>query len=326
MSIDELLQVQTWFFDRLRQLQQKEWHMTFLSFLKYRFQDARRVYLFEKNKPYMRLYHLDDWLVRFVDETEKIDIMLDKAWLDRVHNLIKNKSAMKTISSNESLLDQLLVEFQQWKFSTIWWKPYLVFDIETTIQQSTPTYFEMSYDIVSWADHSLQLEYSYVDRDSMRDLADRLLAFDWWIIWYNNIWFDNPVLLRNCWYDAEKISLLQQKSLDPFLVFYKLTGRRMSLANVAAALIGAWKTLASWMEWSELIKQYKATWNKKLLEKVKLYCKNDVEITLGVVLYLLAYKNVHFDGSLYTVDEETFMSLGSREWQDVDEESAQSLF
>ena len=36
--------------------------------------------------------------------------------------------------------------------------------------------------------------------------------------------------------------------------------------------------------------------DKKLLNKVKKYCKNDVEITLGMFLYLLSNQKIHIEG------------------------------
>lgn len=309
MSIDDLLQVQTWFFERLRTMQSKEWHMSFLWFLKFRFADANRIYIFEKNRPYMRFYCSKEWVVRIVDETEKIDISMDKEWMERLHNILKDTWKMRSVAANQSMLEQLLQEYREGKHRLIAWKPYLVYDIETTLQPWNPTHFEMSYDIASGDDHTEALDYTYVDQTTMKALADRLLAYDWWIIGYNNISFDNPVLLKNCWYTQEQIDLLNEKSLDPFVLFQKLTWRRMSLSNVASALIGAWKTLSSWMEWEELLKKYKETGDEKTLRKVKEYCRNDVEITLWVVLYLLAYKKVHFDGVLHDVDETLLLQL-----------------
>jgi len=55
---------------------------------------------------------------------------------------------------------------------------------------------------------------------------------------------------------------------------------------------------------------YKKTRNEKLLNKVKEYCKNDVHLTLGVMLYMLHYKNVMLDGQAYEVDERIMLQKG----------------
>ncbi len=308
MQLDELLTVQTWFFDRLRELQAKEWHQSFLSFLKTLTRECNRTYFFQKNKPYIRIYNDND-TIRIVDETEKIDVLLTPELTQRFHNILKDTWTMKWISSNQSILEWLLEEYRQWNLKTIAGKPYLVYDIETTFGEWKGQYFEMSYDISSSDNHESELLYTYVDRTNMKELADRLLAYDWWIIWYNNIWFDNPVLLKNCGYTQEQIETLNKKSIDPFLVIHKLTWRRMSLNNLASALIWSWKTLSSWAEWEELLKQYKETWNARLLTKVKDYCKNDVEITLWVMLYLLSYKKLQFDWKTHNIDDEMLRTL-----------------
>jgi len=122
-----------------------------------------------------------------------------------------------------------LEEYRAGNLRQILGKPYLVYDIETTFGSGTGQYFEMSYDISSADDHSEEFAYTYVDRTNMKELADRLLAYDGWIIGYNNIAFDNPVLMKNCGYGEKEIAILNKKSIDPFLVIQKLTGRRMSL-------------------------------------------------------------------------------------------------
>lgn len=80
----------------------------------------------------------------------------------------------------------------------------------------------------------------------------------------------------------------------------------MSLNNVAQALIWSWKTLHSWAEWAEYLKKWKETGQEKYLIKVKEYCLNDVEITLGLVLYILHYQKIHLDWKEYTIDNEIF--------------------
>lgn len=308
LSLEKLLSLNTGFFDRLRTIQKKSWHQSFRGFLRFRFADANRIYLFERNRPHMRFY-LNGNIVRIVDESEKIDLSLDADAIQRLHNLLKDRKTMNMESRNQSIIDQLLADFAWWNLRTIAWKKFLVYDIETTIQKGNPTYFEMSYDIDSSHDHVDQLGYSYIDRWAMKELADRLLAFDWWVIWYNNISFDNPVLLKNCGYSKAAIEQLNKKSLDPFLIFQKITWRRLSLSHVASALVWAWKTLESWAEGQELLKKYNQTGKESLLTKVKEYCKNDVEITLWVVLYLLAHKKVHFDGTLHRLDENDLVKL-----------------
>lgn len=110
--------------------------------------------------------------------------------------------------------------------------------------------------------------------------CDYLLAYPGYIVGYNQIWFDNPVLIHNCRYGQKELDILNQKSLDLFLFVQKMTGKRKKLNAVAQALISSEKTLSSGKEGSDLLKEYKKTGDLKALKKVKEYCKNDVHITL----------------------------------------------
>ena len=276
-------------------------------------EDAHRAYFFEGNKPSFRVQRKG---ARFslVDEKEKIELAADSEGINRIHNLLKDMQVMRSITHNKWLFDTLLHEYQEGNLRTIAGKPYVVYDIETSLG-SGGTHnqcFEMAYSIASCDEigEDKKFPYRYVDSDGAKRYADYLLSFDGRVIWFNSISFDNVVLLENVWYSEEQIKQLHQKSLDPFLLLWKLTGRRMSLNNVASTLIGESKTLSGGHEGQHLLEEYKKTGNEKFLTKVKEYCRNDVHLTLWVVLYLLHYKNVMLDGQSYEVDEPTLLDKG----------------
>ena len=50
----------------------------------------------------------------------------------------------------------------------------------------------------------------------------------------------------------------------------------------------------------------------KALEKVKAYCQNDVEITLGVFLYMIRYQDIELDGKHLILDNKAFLTYGSK--------------
>lgn len=306
ITLDELMGMQTTFFQRLWALQSKQWHASFKQFMRELHKDSNRVYFFERNAPQLRITFTwtgDDCII--VDDQEHIDIVCTDQDMTAIHNLLKNTQKMKTIQNSDSLMDTLMLSYGSGNHRTIAGKPYLVYDIETTFWwEISGQYFEMAYSIDSakaWE------EWRYIDRDNMKKYADYLLEYDGWIIGYNNFSFDNPVLMKNVGYGTKEIEAINAKSLDPFLLFWTLTGRRISLNNVAQWLINAWKTLASWAEWADLLKKYKETWSEKALQKVKEYCKNDVRITLGVVLYLLEYQHIQFEWEQFQVTPETFI-------------------
>lgn len=299
ISLDELMSVQTEFFDHIAKLQKKRGCMYFRDLVRMTCEDSPRTYFFERSRPFFRLYK--NWEeYRLVDEVEKLDLRLWADEMNRLHNFMKDQWKLKSVTRNQSMMDVLLEAFASWSHKKILGKPFLVYDIETTFGENIKwQQFEMLYSIDSSVDHSHWLEYEYVDNDTVEQYARKVLDFDGWIIWYNSLHFDNPVLCKTVGYSQEQLLTIQKKSLDPFKLLHALTWRRMSLSNVAKALVWVWKTLWSWAEWSEFLKKYKETWQERYLEKVKEYCKNDVEITLWVLLYMLEYQHIQLDGKQY---------------------------
>ena len=301
-TLDELTKVNTGFFDHLHSIYTKKHHTFFKAFLKEMMKEGKRLYFFERNKPLFRIQLLDDGRYRFVDEKEKLELFADENEVNQMHNLLKNKGQMKAMQrDNKTILDQLLYEFQQGQWNLIQDKPFVVYDIETTYTGNGvhDQHFEMAYSISSSDDNSETLQYKYIDRDALQRYVDYLLDYDGRIIGYNQIGFDNPVIIDNLGYTKEQLEILNKKSIDPFLFLYKLLWKRMKLSVVAQALVTSGKTLESWAEGSKLLEQRKNTGDKKALSKVKKYCKNDVQITLGVFLSLIKNKKINIEGKTY---------------------------
>ena len=306
ITLTELMSMQTTFFQRLAALQAKQWHASFKQFMRELERDATRIYFFDRNAPQIRItFNKYDGSCMLVDDQECIDMVCSEDDMTTIHNLLKNTQRLKTFEKNDNLLDTLMLGYASGNHRTIAGKPYIVYDIETTYGwDSAGQHFEMAYSIDTAQPGE---EWRYIDRDSMQRYADHLLEYDGWIIGYNSFSFDNPVLLKNVWYGQKELDILNAKSLDPFLLFWSLTWRRISLNNVAQWLINAWKTLSSWAEWSDLLKKRKETGSENALQKVKEYCKNDVRITLGVILYLLEYQHIQFEWEQFQVTPETFI-------------------
>jgi hypothetical protein len=70
--------------------------------------------------------------------------------------------------------------------------------------------------------------------------------------------------------------------------------------------------LSSGAEGQELLDKWFRDGNIRALEKVKEYCKNDVEITLGVFLYMIYYQSVDLDGKHLVLDSKAFIQYGSK--------------
>ena len=280
--------------------------------LKNIFRYGHTVYYFEGNQPNFRIVKESPSDYIFYDEQERIHLCCDSEGINKLHNILKN---LKTQSNtpHKSLLDTLIDEFLAGWYRTIEGKPYLVYDIETPIATNDLSKLPFALWYVALSDQNkTNFQANYVAKDNLKKFVDFVLNFDGYIVWYNNIWFDNPVIAYNIWYGEEEIAVINTKSLDLFQVMYNLTGKRIGLNKLSTALIWLKKTLeGAWSEWSTLLKQYTEHGDEKALAKVKEYCKNDVKMTLWVLLYLLKFGKIQTEEEEYNFDHQDLIKL----WQ-----------
>lgn len=317
LEFDQLMTLNTKFFVNLRTLYQKDKYFYFRDFIKDLLKEWSDIIYFDSSQPVFRIIKKDKF--RLIDEREKIEIELDEEWMNKLHNFLKDeKKVTKLRTTNKTILETLLDKFASGWFPKINGKDFIVYDIETiwNINDLKTMRFMMAYCIWSWDSQSMN--YRYVDESSLKKFANYLLEFDWYIIWYNNIYFDNPVVWYNVWWTEDQINILKNKSIDLFLFIWNLTKRRVWLNFVSTALLWLWKTLESWLEWENYLKQYLSSGDKKLLTKVKNYCKNDVKMTLWVLLYILEYKRLCFDDVVYDFDENYFVEISKKERKSKD--------
>lgn len=244
------------------------------------------------------------------DEKEKIEFIAQDEDIRQLASKIKINGS----SGTDSVLDTLFGEYQQQSYRTINGKPYIVYDVETLY--ATPNLkwlaFELGYTTTSSDyDESFDKQFKYVEKEAIKKYVDFLLDWDGYIIGFNNIWFDNIVIAYNAWYDQQEINKLNEKTIDIFYYLWNLTNKRMGLNKVATALVGLQKTLTwGWVEWTELLKDRLNTGNKESLKKVKDYCKWDVKMTLGVLLYFYKFWEFFIDWEQHNFSEEEFIKLG----------------
>ena len=312
LELEQLMTLNTKFFLNLKTLYQREKYFYFRDFIKDLLKDWSDIVYFDSNSPIFRIIRKDRF--RLIDEREKIELELDEEGMNKLHNFLKDKKKVtKLRANNKTILETLLDKFNNGEFSKINWKDFIVYDIETiwNINDLKTMKFMMAYCI--WSSGAQTMNYRYVDELSVKKFADYLLKFDWYIVWYNNIYFDNPVVGYNVWWTQDQIDILKGKSIDLFLFIWNLTKRRIWLNSVSTALLWLWKTLESWLEWENYLKQYLSSGEKKLLTKVKNYCKNDVKMTLWVFLYILEYKKLCLDDIVYEFDEEILLQISNKE-------------
>ena len=273
------------------------------EYLKVATKEWNDLYYMREWNGFFRISKKPDGTYLFIDEIEKIELPLDEAWVNELHNLLKwDKKVQKIMKGNQSIKNTLEDEFDNGDRRTFLDKPYLVYDIETTW---TSNDLKSQKFVLWYMLDSSSGKYKLVEEESAQKFADYLLKFDWWIVGFNQIGFDNPVMLYNTDFDEEKLAILNNKSVDIFYFMRQRIGRKIGLNKLWEALIGLKKTLDSWAEWSNILKEYQQTGDKKLLEVVKKYCKNDVKMTHLIFLYLLKYKKLfeEWEEILFTDEE-----------------------
>lgn len=158
------------------------------------------------------------------------------------------------------------------------------------------------------------------------------MNFDGYIIGYNHVWFDNPVLWYNAWATDEEIEILQKKSIDPFLFLQQKLKRRIGLNALSKALVNVGKTLESGKEAQKLYDAYHKDGNQKAMLELKKYCKNDVKMTLLVWLALIDQKKLRREWQELHFDEKELIAwscnhLDTKKTTEVNKKTiSQSIF
>lgn len=328
LSYNNLFEVKTWFITNLKKLYTNKRYTYLKEFLKDISKEWNIVYFFESNQPVFKITKQSNWFC-LSDEKEKIQVELSEDEINKLHSQLKNdKQIKKSMKENKTITQRLFDEFREKKFETIEWKPYLVYDIETVwdINNLQTMKFMLWYSIISNENHIKTMKYRPVEEDAIKRFVEYMLNFDWWIIWYNNIHFDNPVSIYNANMWESEIDILNNKSIDLFQFIRNLTWKRIWLDKVSQNLISVWKTLESWQEWEKYLKQYMQNKDQEAYKKVKSYCKNDVKMTLGVLLYFLKHNYIHIWEKDFEYDIKKFVELANQQKSTKNKEVIDSLF
>lgn len=297
------------------------------EFLKRNLKDKEDIYYFERWEAIFRISKLDEFFI-LIDEKDRIEVKISPEKLPELNGILKSTLTKKSkVLWQKSIENILLEEFRKWIYSKIDWKPYIVYDIETTSDSNNIRELKFLIWYAMQAQENNTMSYEFIDRDWLDAFVKKLINFDWRIIWFNNIGFDNPVCISNLWLDDSFLDIINQKSLDIYTFIRKLTGKRLSLNKVSEALVWSWKTFSSWLEAEESRKQYENTWDKKFLEEYKKYCKNDVRITSLVLLYLLHYKKVFLEDEEIHFEIKDLIEKWNYNWKnEVQTNQNQSIF
>lgn len=319
MNLSSLTSIKNSFLTNLKDVYTKERCSHFKEFLKHCFKQGNKIYFFSGSKPILRGIKKDDQNFIFFDEQEKIEVELDNDAISQLNNLLKNERQIKKmVQNNKSIMETLIDAYQAGEYTTINGKPFLVYDIETTTPstQNLRLYeFLIAYSINS-VEKGKTLPFRFIDTDKITKFVQFLDSFDWYIVGFNNIWFDNPVSVYNTHMVSDQeqalIDRINKKSIDLFLFIRHLTGKRVWLNKVSNAFIGLQKTLESWAEWWDLFRRYKEENDLVARKTFKEYCKNDVKMTLLVLLYLMHYQKISLDEQEFSFSLDDLIRLWSQ--------------
>jgi len=292
-SIEELSTIKNNFIPHFASIMSKEKCLGLKEFLKHSFRQGDEVYFFSRGNPIRKLAQKQGYL-KFVDEKDKIEVVCKEEQQNKISSLLKAYMTKRPSARipKKSITKILWDAFSEGQYNTINGKPYIVYDIETSsnINDLKQTEFYLAYSMEPGPNN--KMKYNYIDQAKLPAFVEKLLNFDGYVIGFNSIAFDNPVVIYNVGGTPEQIEQLNKKSLDIFLFIQNLTGRRIGLNRISQAFIGIKKTLDPTKEWENLWRQYKESGDESCLAEFKKYCKNDVRMTALVLFYLLHYKKI----------------------------------
>lgn len=311
-SIEELSTIQNNLIPHLYTIIQREKCQWVNDFFKVAFREWNEVMYFDRWSPLITIQLIDNQIY-IADEVDNIQIQMPANEKGDLNRLMIRYVSKKQRQIWQKTIEQILMEaFVQWKFFDILWKHYLVYDIETSLisWEVSEVNFPEYYLWFSMEEKEPgKMEYSCIMKEDLKDFVHKMLDFDWYIIGYNQVYFDNPVSVYNAWFSKDEVKILNEKSLDLYIFFQQLTGKRMWLNKVSDSLVWVKKTLDSWADVESLWKEWKWNGDNKILKKIQEYCKNDVRMTMLVLLYLLHFKKVDIDNLDYIFDIEKFVEL-----------------
>lgn len=332
-TLDEIKNIKNDFIPHLYSIIKKERCQGINDLVKFIFKEWNEIYFFERwdvsfriAKKLAETWNPDLDILELTDEKERIQLTVplnDKSklqWLIKTY-IIKKERQMWQRSIEQILFD----EFKTWWYNTIEWKPYLVYDIETTVWawNNLDSYkYLLAY---SMAPGDQKMDYKYIWQDDLQSFAQKLLDFDGYIIWFNSFAFDNPITMKQWGFGEEELKIINNKSLDIFYFIRNITGKRIGLNKISEALIWIKKTLESGAEGEVLRKQYQDTGDTKFLDEFKQYCKNDVRMTAFVLLYLLHFKKVFIEWEEKTFEIADFVKLAKPK-DNIKEDEAETGF
>ena len=296
------------------------------DFFKKIFREGNEIYYMYRGDFTFRFQNNNEEYV-LMDEKEKIQVVLNEEAQREFQGMVKNYILKKEKIIWQKTIEQILLdEFHTGKYSTIWWKNYMVYDIETdtNIENLKETKFLLAYAMYPTTGN--KMIYEYVDQEWLQTFVQKMLAFDGYIVGFNSIAFDNMVSIYNAGWSDDDIKKLDEKTIDLFLFVRAMTGKRLWLNKIAEALVNVSKTLTSWAQGEILYKKYIEENDLEALEEFKKYCKNDVRMTMLVFLYFMHFKKLFIEGEEIAFTLQDLVEKSRQEIKNTNHMVGQNMF
>ena len=217
-SLNELTSIKNDFIPHLYSIIKKERCQGVNDFFnKVCFAQGNEAYYYKSSDCIFHMAKRDN-LLTLIDEVDKIEVVLPFDKKSELQTLLMRFIAKKERQVWQKTIEQILGdEFKTGKYDQILWKPYLVYDIETTVAddiRSAKFIIAYAASPEPVAEGDTNMKYECVMIEDLKDFVDKMLAFDGYIVGFNQIWFDNPVSLWNAGYGEKEIEILNNKSID----------------------------------------------------------------------------------------------------------------
>lgn len=306
-NLEEISSIQNNFIPHLYKIIQQERFQGVNDFFKFAFKEGDETFFFERGNVCFKIA-LEGNMIHMMDEVDKIEVEVpfDNKW--GLQDLVKKYIVKKQRQVGQKSIEQILMDsFVQGTFSQILGKPYLVYDIETSLigDRLEDTEFYIWYSMEEDGDG--KMHYECIMPEDLESFVEKMLQFEGYIVWFNQMRFDNPVCIYNVWGTQEQIDILNQKSIDLYVFVQQITWKRMWLNKISEALIGVSKTLDSWANVEMMWKARKQSGDNSILKEIQKYCKNDVRMTALLFLYFLHFKKIYMDGAEYSYNIAEFI-------------------
>lgn len=325
-TLEELKTVQNTFISNFYGILKKERCMVASDLFKKIFKEGDEIYYMYRWDFLFRFQNINNEYI-LMDEKQKIQVVLNEDTKREFQGLVKNFILKKEKIIWQKSIEQILLdEFHTGQYSTIWWKNYMVYDIETdtNIENLKETKFLLAY--AMHPSEGNKMTYEYIDQEWLKKFVKKMLDFDGYIVGFNSIAFDNMVSVYNVEWSEDDIKKLNEKSIDLFLFVRAMTGKRLWLNKIAEALVNVSKTLTSWAEWEVLYKKYIEENDLEALEEFKKYCKNDVRMTMLVFLYFMHFKKLFIEWEEITFTIDDLVNKSRNEIKETNHMVGQNMF